>query len=95
METEEPPRTHSIALRLRRVVHEDVYVTVFVDESITKVNEDGSRGIDWDKFVSRAIATSESGEAEWQLEGTQVEVHPIQQPKPAHRTSVDSKLGRT
>ncbi len=87
---EEEAKTYSIALRLRRVVHEDVYVTVFVDDQITKENEDGTLGIDWDKFVAAAIQTSEREGADWQVESTSIEVHPVQQPKPEGRTSINS-----
>lgn len=88
---EDENKTYSIALRLRRVIHEDVYVTVFVDEKIVKENEDGTHGIDWDKFVAEGIRTSQQAGADWQVESMSTEVHPIQQPKPAHRTSIDSQ----
>lgn len=88
---EDENKTYSIALRLRRVIHEDVYVTVFVDEKIVKENEDGSHGIDWDKFVAEGIRTGEQIGADWQVESTSIEVHPNQQPMPEHRTSIDSR----
>jgi hypothetical protein len=87
---EEDDKTYSIALRLRRVIYTDVYVTVFVDDKITQEREDGTQGIDWDKLVAEAIMTSEREDADWQVESVAIEVHPIQQAKPDGRASIDS-----
>jgi hypothetical protein len=87
---EELDKTYSIALRLRRVVHEDVFVTVFVDDKITQEKEDGTLGIDWDKLVAEAIKASARQDADWQVQSTTVEVHPEQRAKPDGRSSIDS-----
>jgi hypothetical protein len=78
-------KTHSIALRLRKTIFEDAYVSVPVTQEILKENEDGSFGIDFEKFVAEAIRISEDPSTDWRLETTQVDPHPVQSPRPDNR----------
>lgn len=81
-------KTYSIALRLRRIIYEDTYVTVPVTGEVLKEEEDGSARIDFEKLVAAAITLSQDPTAEWVTEEVQVEAHPIQQPKPDERKSL-------
>lgn len=72
----------SISLRLRRIVWEEAYVNVPVDEVLV---EDGNGGtkIDFDLFVQKAIEYSQNPGTQWVFEGIeQIEAHPIQKPRP-------------
>ena len=86
----EEKKTYSIALHLRRVTHEDAYVSVFVTDAITKENADGTRSIDFDAFVAEAIRVSKNDEVEWKTEESYTEPHPIQCPLPEGRRAFDS-----
>jgi hypothetical protein len=81
-----------IVLRLRRTVQEDAYVAVPVSDSIMKADPepDGTRRIDFARFVAEAIRLSGDPAVEWRAEGpAAVETNPIQQPVPANRKVFD------
>jgi hypothetical protein len=82
--------SYSVALRVRRVTYEDAYVSVPVTDAILKVKEDGSRGIDFEKFVAEGLRISKDSKVEWQIEESKSEPHPIQQAPPEGRTSFDA-----
>jgi hypothetical protein len=82
------PRTYSIALRLRRTTHEDVYVSVPVTAAITEERPDGTRGINFDALVAQGVQISQDPKAEWKVESALTECHPIQQRPPDDRSSV-------
>ena len=90
MDKEPIKKTYSIQLRLKRTIVEDAYVSVFVTDSIMKVKEDGSTGIDFEKFVKEAIALGENSEVDWQIESSVIEAHSIQKNRPEERKSFDS-----
>ena len=79
--------SHSVALRVRRVIYEDAYVSVPVTDAILKRKEDGSRGIDFEQFVAEGIRMSKDMQVEWQIEESKSEIHPIQQAAPVGRKS--------
>ncbi len=85
MSDEKP--TYSISLRLRRTIQQDCYVSVMVNDALVKQNEDGSFGIDTDKFFAEGIKLGADENADWQQETTVVEVHPIQMARPDGRKS--------
>jgi hypothetical protein len=53
--------TYSIALRLRRITHEDAYIAVPVNDAILEQAEDGSRRINWEAMVAEGIRISNDG----------------------------------
>lgn len=81
-------KTYSIALRMRRIIYEDTYVTVPVTREVLRDEEDGSARIDFEKLVAAATVISQDPAAEWITEEVQVEAHPIQQPTPDDRKSL-------
>lgn len=84
------PEHTCIVLRLRRTVQEDAYVAVPISDAILKTEPDGSRRIDFDRFVAEAIRLSADPAVEWRVEGpASVETNPIQQPIPPGRTVFD------
>ena len=82
-------KTFSIALRLRRVIHEDAYVAIPVTDAIIELGEDGKGSINFDALVAEAIRLSADPRVEWKTESCQVEPHPTQQPKPDDRYMFD------
>jgi hypothetical protein len=82
--------THSIVLRLRRVVYEDAYVAVPVTDTIIKTNEAGEGKIDFELFVAEAIRFGSDPRVEWKAESTSMEAHPLQVPTPDDRQSFDA-----
>lgn len=86
----ESSETYSIALRLRRVVHEDAYVAVPVTDAILRKAGDGSLQIDFDAFVAEAVRISRDSRVEWRVEESTVEAHPMQGPIPDDRTCFDA-----
>ncbi|MEO8589904.1 MAG: hypothetical protein ABI432_11075 [Flavobacteriales bacterium] len=85
----DPMSTHSIALRVRRVTYEDAYIAVPVTDQIVKKAEDGSFRIDGEAAYAEGIRISQDDRVEWQVESTNTEVHPIQQPAPEGRKKLD------
>ena len=86
----EEPKTHSIALHLRRTIHEDAFVAVPVTNAILQRNEDGTTSIDFEAFVAEAIRVSQSEGVDWQVEESKIEPHPVQCPLPEGRRSFDA-----
>jgi hypothetical protein len=80
-------KSYSVALRVRRVIYEDAYVSVPVTDAILKRKEDGSRGIDFEKFVAEGLRMSKDSQVEWRTEEAKSEIHPIQQAAPKDRKS--------
>ena len=80
-------KIYSIVLRVRRVIHEDAYISVPATMEIMKENDNGSFGIDFEKFVVEAINLSKHSNVDWQIETSYVETHPVQSPKPEERQS--------
>ncbi|GAA4036571.1 hypothetical protein GCM10022409_21860 [Hymenobacter glaciei] len=87
---DEAQQTYSVQLRLRRVIHEDAYVSVLIDEKVVQLQKDGTSTIDFEKFVAEAIRISAAPEVDWQVEGIQTDAHPIQAVRPVDRDVVDS-----
>lgn len=85
----ENPDVTCVALRVRRTTHEDAYVSVPATDAIMKPNDDGTYGIDFEKFVTEAIRLSQDPRVEWKVEEVMTDAHPIQQPKPDHRKGFD------
>jgi hypothetical protein len=83
-------KTYSVALRVRRVTYEDAYVAVPATDAIMKKKEDGTYGIDFEKFVAEAIRISKDPKVEWKIEESKTEPHEIQQAPPEGRKSFDS-----
>lgn len=83
-------KTYSVALRVRRVTYEDAYVAVPVTDAIMKKKEDGTPGIDFEKFVAEALRISKDTKVEWKIEESKSEPHPIQQAPPEGRKSFDA-----
>lgn len=90
LEMSEENKTYSIRLRLRRVIHEDAYVSVFVNEKVMKEEEDGGYGIDTDKLAAEAIRIGSTPNVDWQIESTLIEPHPLQNVMPDGRKVIDS-----
>ena len=88
-DNEEQP-TYSVQLRLRRVTHEDAYVSVLIDEKVLQLQEDGTSTIDFEKFVTEALRISAAPGVDWQVESIQRDAHPTQAVRPANRGVVDS-----
>ena len=86
----EEQQTCSVQLRLRRVTHEDAYVSVLIDEKVIQLQEDGTGTIDFEKFVTEAIRISAAPGVDWQVESIQCDAHPIQAVRPDDRGVVDS-----
>jgi hypothetical protein len=82
-------RTYSIALRLRRTIHEDAYVRVPVSTKTAKPNDKGQYSLDWEALVAEAIRISGHPTVDWQMESEETAPHPIQRPMPDDRTAVD------
>ena len=82
--------TFSIALRLRRVVYEDAYVTVPITHAMMKSQPDGSTGIDMDAFLAEGIRIGQDRHIEWCIESSNLEAHPIQQIAPEGRKTFDA-----
>ena len=86
----EENNTYSVRMRLRRVIHEDAYVSVFLNEKVMKEKEDGSYGIDTDKLVAEAIRIGNTPNVDWQVETIITEQHPLQNVMPDDRKVIDS-----
>ena len=82
-------RTYSVVLRVRRVTYEDAYVAVPVTATILTTNADGTMTIDPEAFVAEALRISHDPRVEWIVETSNLEPHPIQQPKPDDRQCLD------
>ena len=85
----EDPKTYSILVRLRRVIHQDAYVSVPVSGAIVIENADGRVSIDPESLWAEAIRLSENAEVGWQSEEAQTEPHPLQGPVPEGRFVFD------
>lgn len=83
----EENKTYSVSLRVRRITHEDAYVTVPVTRAVTKQKENGTLTIDSEALVAEAIRISQDQRIEWKIESCQTEPHPAQIPKPEDRNS--------
>ncbi len=83
-------KTFSIALRLRRTIHEDAYVAVPVTDALIKINDAGEGEIDFELFVAEAIRIGSDARVEWKIESTSMEAHPVQGPTPDDRQSFDA-----
>jgi hypothetical protein len=57
----------SIQLRVRRVIHEDAFVSVPVIDAITKVGDDGNRKIDVDALVAAGLRLAEEPAVTWEV----------------------------
>ena len=86
----EAPKTYSILLHVRRIIHEDAYVSVPVTDAIMMQKEDGTFGLDTEAFIAEAIRISTDPRVEWRQESSITEPHPTQQPLPEDRTSFDT-----
>lgn len=86
----EEPKTYSIALHLRRTIHEDAFVAVPVTNAILRQNEDGTASIDFEAFVAEAVRVSQNQGVDWQIESSATEPHPVQCPLPEGRKSFDA-----
>ena len=86
----EEQKTCLIALHVRRVIHEDAYVSVLVTDAITKANADGTASIDFEAFVAEAIRLSENEGVDWKVEESKTEPHPVQGPLPEGRQAFSS-----
>jgi len=75
---------------LRRVIHEDAYVSLLIDEKVIRLLEDGTSTIDLEKFVAEAIRISAAPGVDWQVESIQTDAHPTQAVRPADRRVMDS-----
>jgi hypothetical protein len=87
-----------IVLRLRRTVTEDAYVAVPISDAIMKdePEADGTRRLDFDRFVAEAIRLSANEAVEWRAERpASVETNPIQQPVPPDRSVFDIHTARS
>jgi hypothetical protein len=82
--------TYSIALRLRRATYEDAYVAVPVTDAIMEKKADGSRAIDTEALFAAGVRIGQDSRVEWRAESTSIELHPVQQPRPDGRQSVDT-----
>src|SRR5262245_32825535 len=77
----------SILLRLRKVLHQDAYVSVPVTDEILRPNADGTRSIDFEAFKAAALRGGADAQVVWELEEAGIDVHPVQQPLPDGRSS--------
>lgn len=82
---DEDIKKFSIQLRVRRVIHEDAYIAVPATGRIVEENAEGKGSIDFDAFVAEAIRLSQSEGVDWQVEKTEIEAHPMQNPRPEDR----------
>ena len=81
-------QTYSIALRLRRITYEDAYIAVPVNDAAFKKGEDGKDH--FDAVFAEGVRIGEDSRVEWQVEGVDIEVHPIQQAAPEGRKKLDT-----
>jgi hypothetical protein len=74
---------YSISVRLRRTVHEEAFVSVPVTAEVMRPepDEDGRYRLDTEKLFAEAVRMGIEG-GDWQVEATEVEVHPIQMAPP-------------
>ena len=86
----EEPQTYSILLHVRRIIHEDAYVSVPVTDAIMTPKEDGTFGLDTDALIAEALGISNDPRVEWRRESSITEPHPTQQPLPEGRTSFNA-----
>jgi len=71
----------SISVRLRRVVTEEMHVSVPVVAEVihSEPREDGTLRLDPEKVFARARAMGEQSNA-WRPEGVEIVIHPLQTP---------------
>lgn len=74
---------YSISVRLRRVISQEGYVLVPVDDAVMQAipDADGTYRLDPDKVFAEAVRLGESLDT-WQAEEEQIIVHPIQKSPP-------------
>lgn len=80
-----PERTYSIAVRLRRTVTEEAYVSVPVSDEVMspEPDENGNYHLDGDKVMEAAVNLGSDPKTHWKIEGKPViEPHPIQMARP-------------
>lgn len=85
----EEKNTYSISFRVQKITVEDAFLSIPITDRILKDNEDGTKGIDYEKFVAEAIEISKDHRVEWLLEKMSVEPHSIQSPRPDNRKGFD------
>ena len=78
-------KTYSMQLRLKRTIIEDCYISVPLTSLMMREKEDGSLGIDVEKFIKEGIKLSENYEVDWRIEDSIIEAHPIQAVRPEER----------
>lgn len=82
--------TYSIALRIRRVIYEDAYIAIPVTDAIVRKADDGSLRIDPEAMYAEGLRIGQDARVEWQVESTNMEVHPVQQAAPEGRKKLDA-----
>lgn len=82
--------TYSIALRVRRTIIQDAYISVPVTEAILNEQPDGTARINSEALFAEGIRISAHHAVEWQNEALSTDIHPIQQAAPEGRKSFDA-----
>ena len=85
----EEAKTYSVSLRLRRIMYEDGYVSVPVTEALSSLSEDGTWHLDGQKVFDEGVRLGRDPRMEWQVESVEIEVHPLQAPRPDDRRPYD------
>jgi hypothetical protein len=81
-DSEQQYQTHAISFKLQRTTLESTYVSVPVTQDVVIVQPDGSVKLDVDKLVTYAIEMGSKPECGWEVESSDVQLHPIQMPQP-------------
>jgi hypothetical protein len=82
-------KTTSIALRLRRTIHEDAYIAVPLTAAVIKRDKNGEEGLDVEALLAEGLRMAKDARVEWRVEETTNEIHPMQGPRPEGRTTFD------
>jgi hypothetical protein len=82
-----PDATYSIAVRVRRVTTEDAYVRVPVTDEVmaADLDADGHRHLDGGKVMALARRLAAAGDAGWEVQEQDIDLHPIQNAPPDGR----------
>lgn len=73
---------YSVSFRLQRTTTEAAFVSVPVTADLMVRQPDGTGRIDVAKMVQRAVEMGQAPSVAWQIEGEQIQPHPIQSPPP-------------
>ncbi len=80
-----PEAVYSVSFRLQRTTTEVAFVSVPLTTDLVARQPDGSERLDVEKLSQRAVELGQTVGTSWQPESQQVQLHPIQIPRPGLR----------